>query len=81
MGLLLESLDDEDGVEDVVPDLAGDAETEVEVLVVMSEMVFLDLGHESGQALVVHTIGVCMSMEDASQRKEMKHTHSALHRR
>ena len=45
MGLLLESLDDEDGVEDVVPDLAGDAETKVEVLVVMSEMVFLHLTH------------------------------------
>ena len=45
MGLLLESLDDEDGVEDVVPDLAGDAETEVEVLVVTSEMVFLHLTH------------------------------------
>ena len=39
------ALDREDGVEDVVPDFAGDAETEVEVLVVMSEMVFLHLTH------------------------------------
>ena len=53
MGLLLESLDDEDGVEDVVPDLAGDAETKVEVLVVMSEMVFLHLTHVCRERSVV----------------------------
>ena len=45
MGLLLESLDDEDGVEDVVPDLAGDAETKVEVLVVVGKVVLFHFSH------------------------------------
>ena len=37
------ALDREDGVEDVVPDFAGDAETEVEVLVVVRHVVFLEV--------------------------------------
>lgn len=36
-------LDDQDGVEYVVPDLARDSEAEVEVLVVVSEVIFLHL--------------------------------------
>ena len=55
MGLLLESLDDEDGVEDVVPDLAGDAETEVEVLVVMRKVVLLHLFQIGREASVVQS--------------------------
>ena len=36
-------LDEEHGVEDVVPDLAGDTEAKVEVLVVVRHVVFLEV--------------------------------------
>ena len=49
-------LDDEHGVEDVVPDLAGDTEAEVEVLVVMREVVFLHIPHVRGKSRVMEAI-------------------------
>ena len=54
MGLLLEILDDEDGVEDVVPDLAGHAKAEVKVLVVMCQMILLHVSEMGRQARVMH---------------------------
>ena len=56
MGLLLESLDDEDGVEDVVPDLAGDAETEVEVLVVVRKVIPLHFADIRGKPRVMESM-------------------------
>ena len=50
------SLDDKNGVEDVVPDLAGHAEAEVEVLVVVREVVLLHLVDICWQTCVVEAV-------------------------
>lgn len=42
-GCMRMSLGDKNGVEDVVPDLAGHPEAEIEVLVVVRKMVLLHL--------------------------------------
>ena len=48
-------LDGEDGVEDVVPNLAGDSEAKVEVLVVMCEMILLHVADVGRESRVVET--------------------------
>ena len=50
------ALDHKDGVEDVIPDFAGDPETEIEVLVVVREMVLLHLPHVLRQFRVVEGV-------------------------
>ena len=47
-------LDRQNGIKDVVPDLAGHAESEVEILVMMREMVLLHLREVRRKAGVVH---------------------------
>ena len=54
-------LDRQNGVKDVVPDLAGNAKSEVEVLVVMSKMVLLHVPEIGGQTCVVHAKRVIRS--------------------
>ena len=47
------ALDHKNGIEDVIPNLAGHAETKIEVLVVVCEVVLLHLLDVRGKAGVV----------------------------
>ena len=49
-------LDGQDGVEDVIPDLARDSESEVEVLVVVGKVVLFHLAHVRGQLGVMQRV-------------------------
>ncbi len=59
-------LDDKDGVEDVVPDLAGNAEAEVEVLVVVCEVILFHVPHIRRESRVVEASDKYVSATEAT---------------
>ena len=66
-------LDHKDSVENVVPNLARDAETKVEVLVVVSKVVFLHLLSICWESRMVKAVGMVIKTRTLKHKTNLTH--------